>query len=349
MVAISFDYKVLSLNGTGDCVAAIQRKVGDKIKNDSVAYFGRTLGETGSITLYSNPMADIDKAFFFVSPKNSKMKFAIDNFKIEELSVPAWMFDEKYRLWGMRHYPLEGNFLSQNKQILSLTADEFFPFVDKFGQFKHKEWVNKVHSIEDLKKRAEEENAFNEKIADIPNRDKYLGYVNDKYKFKATGRFRTEKIDGKWYLITPDGNLFWSMGVNAIGLYQSTPISKREHYFEDINGKKYIRFSKQTRHIFKEPYYTFCFEWRNMEWKYGNDWRNQYGKVVEQRTRKWGVNTMGGWVQDFVFNRVQIPFTHMLNSVKGVSIKSKGKMVAHWIDVPDYFDPNFRSKTLERF
>jgi len=349
MYEVSFDYKILSLNGVGDCVAAIQRSSGNEIKNDSVVYFGGKKGETGRVVLYSNTFADIDKAYFFVSPKDSKIKFAIDNFTIKEIPVSDWFFDKKYRLWGMRSYPFTGHFLVQNKHLLSMSAEEFFPFIDKFGQFKHKEWQNKVHSIEDLKKRTEEENAFNAKLGDIPNRDKYFGYVNENHKYKATGRFRTEKIDGKWYLITPEGNLFWSMGVNAIGLYQATPISKREHYFEDINGKKYIRFSRQTRHIFKEPYNTFCFEWRNLDWKYGNDWRNQYGKVVEQRTRKWGVNTMGGWVQNFVFNKVQIPFTHMMNSVKGVSIKSKSKLVAHWIDVPDYFDPKFRSKTLERF
>ncbi len=242
---------------------------------------------------------------------------------------------------------MHGNFISQNMHLLKLSKEEFYPFIDKFGQFKHKEWEYKIHSIEDFSKRIEEENAFNEKIDDIPNRDKYFGYVNENYKFKATGRFRTEKVNGKWFLITPEGNLFWSLGVNAVGLYQPTPISKREHYFEDIKGKKYTRFSKQTRLIFKEPYHTFCFEWRNMEWKYGNDWRNLYGMIVDTRARKWGVNTLGCWAQSFVTKNSNIPFMHTANSSIRVRIKSKHKLDAHWVDVPDFFEEGFRERTIK--
>ena len=32
----------------------------------------------------------------------------------------------------------------------------------------------------------------------------------------ATGRFRTERIDGVWWLVTPDGHAFYSMGVTGV-------------------------------------------------------------------------------------------------------------------------------------
>ena len=33
---------------------------------------------------------------------------------------------------------------------LEMTPEEFFPFIDKFGQFKHKDWPGKIHSDAEL-------------------------------------------------------------------------------------------------------------------------------------------------------------------------------------------------------
>ncbi|MEM0897639.1 MAG: hypothetical protein AAGJ79_12230 [Verrucomicrobiota bacterium] len=41
--------------------------------------------------------------------------------------------------------------------------------------------------------------------------DTYGGFTD--IKGKATGFFHTEKIDDRWWLITPEGNAFWGMGI----------------------------------------------------------------------------------------------------------------------------------------
>lgn len=40
---------------------------------------------------------------------------------------------------------------------------------------------------------------------------------NDAPKQRATGWFRTQKVDGRWWLVTPDGRLFFSTGIDGIG------------------------------------------------------------------------------------------------------------------------------------
>ena len=45
--------------------------------------------------------------------------------------------------------------------------------------------------------------------------DTYGGWV--KLKGKKTGFFHTQQIDGRWWLVTPDGNVFLSKGVCAVG------------------------------------------------------------------------------------------------------------------------------------
>ncbi len=44
--------------------------------------------------------------------------------------------------------------------------------------------------------------------------DPYGGWL--KLKGKKTGFFHTEKIDGRWWLVTPDGNAFFSKGVDNV-------------------------------------------------------------------------------------------------------------------------------------
>lgn len=346
---VSFDFEVLAKNGEGrHWTAAIQRKKNGEILNDDVAYFGRTVGDKGKVVLFSNPVSPLENGAVFITPRKTKGVLAIDNFKVEECKSPEWLTDKLGKpIWGMRVLPAAGSFLAQNPQLFDIPRDKFYPFIDKFGQFKHKEWPGKAHSIEELKQRAAEEADFYKNIGEIPNRDKYFGYVNGKYKFKATGRFRTEKVGGKWFLITPEGNLFWSMGVNAAGLYQGTPVSKREHYFDDVKDKKYRRYSKNTRHIFKEPYHTFTFELRNLDWKYGKDWRKTYCQTADTRAKMWGLNTFGCWTQMFIAQNCAAPFVWNVNAHSKRTVVSKAKLVAYWRDVPDYFEPAFRQRTME--
>lgn len=72
---------------------------------------------------------------------------------------------------AMRYKPTNFAFSGFNAPFLSYTKEEFFPFIDKYGQFKHKDWTDKIKSDGDYKKRAEEEKAFYEKIGRISGRD----------------------------------------------------------------------------------------------------------------------------------------------------------------------------------
>ncbi|MBI5770178.1 MAG: hypothetical protein HZA93_20550 [Verrucomicrobia bacterium] len=48
-----------------------------------------------------------------------------------------------------------------------------------------------------------------------PSADRWGGRT-DLPPAKATGFFRTEQRDGRWWLITPDGHLYWNVGVNSV-------------------------------------------------------------------------------------------------------------------------------------
>jgi hypothetical protein len=86
------------------------------------------------------------------------------------------------------------------------------PMLDSFGQWAKADWPRKVHSKEQLEReRAEEEKNFGS-AADF-GYGRYGGYKST--QVKATGFFRVEQIDGRWWFVDPEGHLFLSTGING--------------------------------------------------------------------------------------------------------------------------------------
>ncbi len=279
---------------------------------------------------------------------NDGIKIAIDDILIEKFSAPtkgAWMFEENAFI-GMRYEPTNFDFCGFDAPFLNYSKDEFFPFIDRFGQFKHKDWEGKIHSVEDFKKRIEEEKKIYRKIGNISKRDKYFGLIDPDRKYEATGRFRTQKIDGKWWLITPDGNLFYSFGITCAGNIDSTPITDREFYFEDLSDARFLRKNQYGLHYYKKKHDSYSFLERNLVEKYGENYRDVYGEVTDERMRKWGFTTYGCWTQPYILRRGNIPYTAMTNSGKKMPYKTDVEMYAYWHAFPDVFTPGFRESTF---
>lgn len=84
--------------------------------------------------------------------------------------------------------------------------------VDKFGQNAQADFPIKVEDEAELRRLAEAELKTIKDAPVMADRSRYGGW-KDGPQLKATGFFRTEKINGKWWLVDPDGYLFFSHGV----------------------------------------------------------------------------------------------------------------------------------------
>ena len=88
------------------------------------------------------------------------------------------------------------------------------PVLDEFNQWAHADWPGKIKSKEQLiKELADEEKTFGKK--NDYNYSEFGGYKNT--QVKATGFFRVEKVDSKWWFVDPKGHLFLSTGSNGAG------------------------------------------------------------------------------------------------------------------------------------
>lgn len=184
--------------------------------------------------------------------------------------------------------------LAPNKAPLNDPA-KFFPMIDRYGQYRHVEYPGKIHSDDELREYAKKEAAsWKPRPADW---NKYGGY-NPGPTLKATGFFRTEKYNGKWYLVDPEGKLFFSLGISSITWWHGEHASGRDHYFE--RRPEYAPAVNRTvlRHI-KEG--------SIIQWGTGFPY-----KVFEKRLDSWGVNTMGVWCNPDMMKKWKRPYTPVI-------------------------------------
>ena len=299
-----------------------------------------------------------------------------------DLRNMPWALDSPLELGGMRGYPKapgQGStfdlrrvrsfhvFLKQDGEpggfaIHRIAASEtgakqkilpaatFLPFVDRYGQFMHDDWPGKIHGDEDLAAARDAEEAWLEAHSGspIPDADQYGGWAGGP-QLEATGFFRTEKVNGKWWLVDPEGHLFFSHGVNAVSTGATTGVGFRENYFgwlpardDPVFGEFFTIQEKPAAHgFYREPAHVpfdrFDFAKANARRKYGPDWESQCAGRTHVRMRAWGLNTIASWSDVAIREMRRTPYTAKFNT-SGPPIEGS---TGWWGKLRDPFAPKF--------
>ncbi len=186
----------------------------------------------------------------------------------------------------------------RNVQLTMNAMDTIFepvPLVDEFGQWMPAEWPGKAKSLGDL------QNAWSEEDrALLPgdfNTSKYGGF--QAARAKATGFFRVEQIDGRWWFVDPEGCLFFSTGSTGIGpRSEFSRIQGREYIFTALPPSEEITASSQTTDQQAvtgraRPSSSF-FTW-NLYRRFGTEWYKKWMDFTVRRMDSWGLNTIANW------------------------------------------------------
>jgi hypothetical protein len=153
------------------------------------------------------------------------------------------------------------------------------PLVDEFGQYTHAEWPGKARSVEELKKAwAAEDASLNTVLSD---RCQFGGFANT--RAKASGFFRLEHIDDRWWFVDPDGHLFFSSGLNGVGTAAGTRVQGRQDLFTALPPSGIAPGGGAS-------FYTW-----NLQRRYGDEWRPKWAATTTQRLLSWGFNTIHYW------------------------------------------------------
>ncbi len=235
---------------------------------------------------------------------------------------------------------------------VSLAPDEFFPLIDRFGQFRHKDWPGKTHSDEELHVALEQELADLQAQPGPADWNQYGGWAAGP-QLPATGFFHATKHAGKWWLVDPEGRLFWSHGVDCVGFGNgTTPITDREFYFAELPdagspAASFYGTGSWAPHNYYEnrgEYRTFNFQTANLLRKFGEDWAQQAADIAHRRLRAWSMNTIANWSDARIYALRRTPYVVSAGSGGAKPIEGS---TGYWGKFPDPFDPSFRA-ALER-
>jgi hypothetical protein len=228
-----------------------------------------------------------------------------------------------------------------------IDPEGFLPFIDKFGQVNHRDWPGKTHSEEDLKKAIDEEKQELEQFPGPEDFNEYGGWKTGP-RFEPTGFFQTAKYRGSWWLVDPEGCLFWSHGACCVHPGSArTGITGREAYFEALPpkdspfGEFYGRSRYAAHQYYKNiaSYETYNFTGANLYRKYGGDWKEEFNRSAHARLRSWGMNTLA------IASDRQLCLEDKTPYVATVWVRNTRKIEAssgYWGKFHDVFDPSFR-------
>ena len=139
--------------------------------------------------------------------------------KLDLTAVQSLKFDVR----GSLH---DKTFVIDNVRLIypgTFKQDYLVGLVDEFGQNAKRDFTNKVTSTAQLVEASNKEQA--ELLTTPPEgRSRFNGWA-DGPRLEATGYFRTEKHEGKWALVDPDGYLFFSNGIANVRMSNTSTMT----------------------------------------------------------------------------------------------------------------------------
>ena len=247
-----------------------------------------------------------------------------------------------YKVWPQRLFTFEKvdelifkmRFPSQSSQFTlnnftltsAVPSDDILdkkPLIDRYGQWIPENWDGKVHTDTQLKTLWAEDRTV---AVDFP----FCSLGGDPSRIlKATGFFRTERVEGKWVFIDPDGHPFFSAGMDLVGYSPdsfATAVSGREYLFERLPpaGPAWLK-----------PLRVVSFYIANIVQRFGEGWEQKWEQHIVDRLKGWGFNTIGNWSDAKIAIGSKMPYVLPLH---GWTTK---KTFPFPFDFPDIFSKEF--------
>lgn len=272
-------------------------------------------GEKRTVTLF------IPHRSIYKTPSGVRGPKTVDSAKINSIELyMQWPFEGATK--GLADFRVSNLRTEGEPDAAAKVADDqFFPFIDVYGQNIHGDWPEKIHSDADLKKARETEDAELARTPRPSEWNRFGGWAKGP-QLKATGSFRTEKYQGKWYLVDPEGRLFFSQGLDVLRAHSdATRSTDHEKWFD-----------------FKVTDTNLPFNDWNIQKKYGKkNYETDYYATLSKRLEAWGMNTIGNWGKQELMERGDTPYTLQLTDYNSKMPRILGDKIKFY----DVFDPDY--------
>jgi len=296
-------------------------------------------------------LSELDSHRFFLPTYPGTLKGHVDGDpthidRIDEIRIRLRQND------GCRRFDLFGLWLDDTLPDMRIAGA---PMVDEMGQRMGYEWPGKLHSTQELADYLHTELDKAKMPGGYPaGWSRYGGYKM--LRFDATGYFYTRHDGKRWWLVDPDGYAFYSNGVcygSRMGDHGF--VDGMETMFDWLpdhsdttweicwtEASEIAEFVKRNGKESGKGRWMFNFARANMIRAFGPDgWWDAWVTINTARLKRWGVNTIGVGVNNYMDERVddylkkaEIPFVWTLKEFPLTK-------VCIYRDFPDVFSPEY--------
>jgi len=196
--------------------------------------------------------------------------------------------------------PTEPTTIEAGFRIVTYDLTQLAPFIDRYGQCRYAHWPDKVKSDRDLlAAQAREEQRLRE--WGVPgDYDRYRGYRRAGWQARATGFFYVTKRKGFWWLVSPQGNPCFYLGLCAMPAltWEQTPVPpERVFLFEWLPPKEGIYAASWGENPWgPDPGVKYvALHTPNLIRKFGTRWQQESNRLAARRLRAWAFSGGGKW------------------------------------------------------
>jgi hypothetical protein len=231
-----------------------------------------------------------------------------------------------------------------------LLTDEFpqaFPLpegklIDELGQSRRKQWPGKLHSVAEMRGRLQSALSLPDSFA-ARGWDRYGGLAAKPVQ-KGTGYFTKARTDGRWTLVDPLGNAFFSMGPDCVVVRTDCRVDGMERMLDWLPdeadpayGPMYARgrwpYGKALR---RRDCTLFSFPQANLYRAFGENWHEKWQSLMSRQLKQNGMNTLGNWSDPRVLGALPMPYVTMLEAFPDTELHI-------FRDFPDVFAEEYRA------
>jgi len=222
------------------------------------------------------PLSYLDAQTLFVIRSPRQLKGTINGNRLDpnDITKVKLRFGPYFKPYYTPKFKISSIYISNTKP--EPYAPTKTPIIDKFGQWKLKDWKGKIKSEEELISNGKKLKEITEKESLPNNWSKYGGW-KEKH-FNATGFFRTQYDGTRWWLADPDGYAFLSVGVDCFRKTSLGPVEGIEDLFDWLpneNDPEYSALSKDRNGKKSMDFYV-----ANMVRVFGKDWINDWDTIT---------------------------------------------------------------------
>lgn len=202
--------------------------------------------------------------------------------------------------------------------------------LDELGQSTLHHWEGKTRTVEEVNQRLYQQLSESSQHSQPETFSNWGGWKEK--RVEPVGFFKTHHDGRRWWLVDPDGYLFWSSGLDCVRVDTDANVSGLEDALSWLPqpGEKYRDAFYQRQGVNYANYLA-----ANLVRAFGTEsWYEKWSQIVIAEMRRLRFNTVANWSDWQIASRAGVPYVRPLERVQEA-------FPCVFRDFPDVFHPDF--------